>query len=110
VLTRLDADLLAIAALTVRANRTEAGWAAVESDDMFERGLDVGGFDADERAFTFSVYADDGELWVQYTPDEARAIVAGRLSGVRARPAELKQVRAHSPEGEQYPEVVAIVE
>jgi hypothetical protein len=66
-------------AVIVDTNRTEAEWGAVESDDMFERGPYVGGYDADERAFTFSVHADDGELWFQFTLDEARSIVAGRV-------------------------------
>ena len=89
VLRPVDDDLAAIAAVTVRANRTEAEWAAVESDDMFQRGLYVGGYDADERGFTFSVYADDGELWLEFTIDDALAIAAGRLTAVDVRPAAL---------------------
>jgi hypothetical protein len=54
---------------------------------MFARGPHVGGCDADERAFTFSAYGDDGELWLQFTLDEARAVVAGRLTALRTRPA-----------------------
>ena len=38
VLRPVDDDLLAIAAQILRSNRTEAEWAAVESDDMFQRG------------------------------------------------------------------------
>jgi hypothetical protein len=56
---------------------------------MFERGRYVGGYEAVERAFTFSFQGDDGELWLQITLDEARAIAAGRQKAVRARPAEL---------------------
>lgn len=89
VLRPVDADLVAIATLIVQADRTEAEWAAVEGDDTFQRGLYVGGYDADERAFTFSAYADDGELWFQFTTDEALAIAAGHLTAVRVRPAEL---------------------
>ena len=56
---------------------------------MFERAGYVGGYDADERAFVFSLHADDGELWFQFTLDEARAIVTGRQKALTARPAEL---------------------
>jgi hypothetical protein len=85
----VDADLAAIVADIIGANRTDSEWGAVESDDMFERGRYVGGYEAVERAFTFSFQADDSELWLQITLDEARAIAAGRQKAVRARPAEL---------------------
>ena len=89
MLLPVDDELAAIVAEIIDANRTESEWAAVESDDMFERAGYVGGYDADERAFVFSLHADDGELWFQFTLDEARAIVTGRQKALTARPAEL---------------------
>jgi hypothetical protein len=89
VLLPVDADLAAIVADIIRENRTQPEWAAVESDDMFQRGLYVGGYEEPQRAFTFSFYGKDGELWFQFTLDEARAIAAGRQKAVCARPAEI---------------------
>ena len=89
VLLPVDADLAAIVAEIIRENRTDPEWAAVESDDLFQRGLYVGGYEEPERAFTFSFYGEDGEVWFQFTLEEARAIAAGRQTAVRARPAEL---------------------
>jgi hypothetical protein len=59
----------------------------MESDDMFARGPYVGGFDADERAFCFGCSGADGELWFQFTLDEAKAIAAGQRATLDARPA-----------------------
>ena len=89
VLLPVDADLAAIAADIIREDRTELEWAAVESDDTFQRGRYVGGYEEPERAFTFSFYGKDGELWFQFTLDQARAIAAGRQKTVHARPAEI---------------------
>jgi len=55
---------------------------------MFERGSYTGGYDADKRAFAFSLQASDDELWFQFTLDEAHAIVAGCLKTICARPAD----------------------
>jgi hypothetical protein len=78
-------DLIAITAEIVSSERTESEWAAVESDDMFQHGPYVGGFDADERAFVFSYRGGTGELWFQFTLAEARAIASGGQATVSAR-------------------------
>ena len=88
VLLPVDADLAAIAADIIREDRTELEWAAVESDDTFQRGRYVGGYEEPERAFTFSFYGQEEEVWFQFTLEEARAIAAGRQKAVLARPAE----------------------
>jgi len=89
MLLAVDADLAAIVAEIVAQNRTDLEWAAVESDDMFQRGRYVGGYEGPEQAFTFSFYGEGGELWVQFTLAEAHAIASGRLQAVSARAAEI---------------------
>jgi len=69
----VDRDLRAIVAEIVSADRTRSEWAAIESDDMFQRGRYEGGYDADECAFVFSCCADSGERWFRFTLDEAHA-------------------------------------
>ena len=78
-------DLIAITAEIVSRERTELEWAAIESDDMFERGPYIGGFDADERAFVFSYRGGTRELWFQFTLAEARTIASGSQATVSAR-------------------------
>ena len=61
----VDDALRVIAGEIVDANKTDTDWAAVESDDSFQRGAWLGGYDADERAFCFSRKSDP-ELWCQF--------------------------------------------
>ncbi len=60
---------------------TPAQWARLESDDMFQ-GVDVvGGYDASEKAFTFSYYdSDDKEWWFQLTTEGCERDRGWRLS------------------------------
>ena len=67
---------------------TEAQWSDIESDDMFQEHPYIGGYDADERAFCFSLYSGQEEYWFQVTLAEVRLAVAGQLTGVQLRKAE----------------------
>jgi len=50
-------------------------WAEIESDDQFQMGQYVGGFDADEGAFCFThVSSDQTEHWFQFSLETALAI------------------------------------
>ena len=64
---------------------SESEWAAREADDWIDTDRYAGGFDADEVAFAFSRYADDGEVWFQFTLAQAQAIVAGEMAHLDAR-------------------------
>ena len=86
---RVGTDLIAIAAEIVNSNRSEAEWVAIESDDMFDRGPYVGGFDADERAFVFSYRGDSDELWFQFTLAEAQDIASRNQTSIEARAADV---------------------
>ena len=67
---------------------SEAEWAEREADDWIETERYVGGFDADEGAFTFSRYTDGEEAWFQFTLSEAEAMVAGTLTQLEGRLAQ----------------------
>jgi hypothetical protein len=84
----VDSVLVEIAAQIVSAQRSPSEWAEVESDDMFQRTAYIGGYDADERAFVFSASGPAGELWFQFTLDEAQQISAGEAKTLPARLSE----------------------
>ena len=82
-------DLRSICAEILEAERSLHEWAKRESDDEFQRGPYVGGFDATEMAFCFSYCPGDGsELWFQLSLDDVRAVAEGRTTEIQARPAE----------------------
>ena len=85
----VDGDLVEIATQILSADRSSSEWAAVESDDLIQHGSYTGGYDADERAFVFSSSTSRGELWFQFTLEEARRISAGDLKTLSARPADI---------------------
>ena len=66
------------------ANKTDAEWAAVESDDGFQRGAWLGGYDTDERAFCFGRKSVP-ELWCQFELADAPGIARGAVRSLPAR-------------------------
>ena len=80
----IDDALRVIAGEILDANKTDADWAAVESDDGFQRGEWLGGYDADERAFCFSRKTDP-ELWCQFELADAPGIARGAVRSLPAR-------------------------
>lgn len=71
-------ELLGLLREIVAEQKSNDEWAEIESDDMFQSESFVGGYEADEEAFTFSYYAGDKEYWFQLTLEEVQSIVAGR--------------------------------
>ena len=66
-----------------------AQWAGIESDDMFQTASFCGGYDADEAAFCFSYFDQDGtEYWFQVSLDSISAIVSGSLLSLSVHPAQ----------------------
>ncbi len=59
-------------------NYSDVEWCNIESDDMFQKSEFVGGFDATEKAFTFSYYKDGNEYWFQVTLAEINKIYQGK--------------------------------
>lgn len=50
---------------------------------MFQAANLVGGYDADESAFCFSLYEGDHEYWFQLTLDDVAAINNGKKNVVQ---------------------------
>lgn len=63
-------------------------WSDIESDDMYQKENYVGGFDADEREFCFSIYIASTEYWFQFSLEEANRIHNGELTTIEIRLAE----------------------
>ena len=67
-------------------SRTDEEWAEYESDDEFQTEHLVGGYDATESAFCFSVYDNTGsEWWFQLTLAEVAEVAAGDRTSVDVR-------------------------
>ena len=83
-------DLVGIAREIVDRNWTVAEWAERESDDEFQTARVVGGFDATEGAFCFSLYDDaaETEWWIQLTLPEVKSLASGRITELDGRLAE----------------------
>jgi len=69
-------------------NWKEVQWAEHESDDWFCVDDVVGGYDADEGAFCFSVHTEDGEHWFQFTLPQAYDILEGKITELPSRKAD----------------------
>jgi hypothetical protein len=82
----VPADLLAICREIVAEGKTDDKWAQIEAGDWFQAETVTGGYDAGERAFTFSFYAsEDEELWIVLTLEEAAEVARGERTVVEAR-------------------------
>lgn len=64
-------------------------WAEIESDDMFQRELYIGGYDADEEAFCLSYFSENSEYWFQVTMAEINEMMNGSIREVELVEADL---------------------
>jgi hypothetical protein len=62
-------------------------WAEIESDDMFQIDNYLGGFDATEMAFCFSIFVAEKEYWFQISLDDVKNIIDGKHTEIEVRPA-----------------------
>lgn len=85
-----EQELLRILSEIRAMELSDAGWAERESSDMFQTQHLCGGYDADEEAFWFSYFPDDGgEFWFAITLAEATSAVSPRtLPPLEMRAAE----------------------
>lgn len=75
---KADDDLRGICREFVAQGRNLNEWDSVESDDMFQRGAFVGGYEGSEQAFTFSYYdAAKKEWWLSFALPVAEKIARG---------------------------------
>ena len=63
-------------------------WMEIPSSDMFQKGDYVGGFDDNEREFTFSYYSGKDEYWFQMSLEDVGRVRRGEITEVEARPAD----------------------
>ncbi len=72
----------------VRENKTEPEWAEIEADDWFQRDNIIGGFDATENEFTFSIFVDEIEYWLQISLKDIAKYMSGEIIFADIRKAE----------------------
>lgn len=85
----VNKDFLSICKNILEQKLKEEEWAKLESDDMFQEGSFEGGYDADEIAFCFSYYDNNGEeYWFQLTLDEIEKVAYGEMIDFEGRSAD----------------------
>jgi len=68
---RLKKEFKIITDKIITENKSLPEWEEIESDDMFQTDIYVGGFDGTEMEFCFSVFEEDGnEYWFQISIDD----------------------------------------
>ena len=73
-----DDDIRVICRQIVEEGKNNNEWDEIESDDMFQSGPYVGGYDATEQEFWFSYYDPDGiEYWFGFSLEIATKIALG---------------------------------
>lgn len=81
----IDSDLCRIAQIIVDENLTLDEWPEVESDDQFQEGPYIGGFDACEEAFCFAFMGPDSEHWFEVTLSQMEDIASGGKPSISGR-------------------------
>lgn len=84
----LSDDFVKICKEIYDENKSLNEWSEIESDDMFQRGSYVGGFDSTEEEFCFSVFIDNNEYWFQISLSDIPNVINGKLTAVKMRKAE----------------------
>ncbi len=74
---QVKSEFVEIAQKIKLEDKTEDQWAELESSDMFQKGDYVGGFDAIEMEFTFSLYEEGQQFWFQLPLRDVLDIAAG---------------------------------
>lgn len=81
---KIDQDLKSVCQQILQENKSIEQWSEIESDDMFQKGNYVGGFDATEEEFCFSVFIDCKEYWFQCSLEDAKGISEGLINEIDA--------------------------
>jgi hypothetical protein len=77
-----DESFISICRDILSEGKTIEEWALIESSDMFQTEKYIGGFDATEMEFTFSLYEDGREYWFQMPLSNIEDVVNGRISNI----------------------------
>lgn len=75
-------DLRIICKVILEDNLSIEQWSEIEGDDMFQRGNYIGGFDATEQEFCFSVFIKSQEYWFQFSLDFAKDIAENKTDSI----------------------------
>lgn len=79
---KLEIEFYEISKQIVLENKSILEWAEIESDDMFQKGLYVGGFDSIGMEFVFGVFIDNKEYWFQVSLEDMYKINERQISEV----------------------------
>ena len=77
---KIEEDLRIICREILEEKKSLVQWAEIESDDMFQRGNYLGGFDATEKEFCFSLFLDNNEYWFQFSLYDAEEITKNKIN------------------------------
>ncbi|MCB0096959.1 MAG: hypothetical protein KDE46_14620 [Caldilineaceae bacterium] len=89
MILEVDKDIYDICQSILREGKDKEAWSKIESDDMFQFGPYIGGYDATESAFCFSYYDEHhNEFWFQLTLTEIEEIAEAKRKSLYLRPAE----------------------
>lgn len=80
-------DLVTICHQIMNEKKSLDQWREIESDDMFQLGDYIGGFDATEDEFCFSYRIDLNEYWFQFSLGDAENISKKLLTSIEMREA-----------------------
>ena len=84
----LNKDFVSIARTIMAEAKTVEQWSEIESEDMFQQGAFVGGFDATEREFCFSFDNGVDEYWFQISLSALEKVCNGELDEIEVWSAE----------------------
>jgi hypothetical protein len=89
MILQIDTDLREICSQILKEGKVLEDWCEIESDDMFQEGKYVGGFDATEEEFCFSIFIGDEEYWFQLPLDDIPKIVSREINEIEVTEADL---------------------
>lgn len=80
---RIETEFFDICKEILIEDKTLAEWNEIESGDWFQTENYIGGFEAEEQAFTFSYYEEDGkEFWFQINMEQVLEIISGQIKEI----------------------------
>ncbi len=81
----VDNELRTIFHAILSEKKSLGEWAEIESDDYFQTDRYVGGFDATEMAFCFSLFDQGIEYWFQFSLEQIEDLLGVDESEIKTR-------------------------
>jgi hypothetical protein len=82
----VDNELRTILHAILSEKKSLEEWAEIESDEYFQTDRYVGGFDATEMAFCFSLFDSGNEYWFQFFLEQIEDLLGVDESDINIRP------------------------